>query len=445
MLKRFCSQAFETINVAVRFSSLAAIAIGALTVFGSGGLLCLDKAGVKTIPEKRIQQTLQLGMGSTLLGSVGFVSASAAACFASISGVFDKDDEEESVTSSYTNSVVFEPSSRIPTQDNTDSLYLYQIMRITGCRHLDNKLIVGRVEDEPSRKVVVYDLLDSDSQDSLMELFDLDYDEEKLIGKAFSSQNPNPKNAVCEFVDFYRPQLEFKSNCEEFSSFNLETCVGCRNFHGADKIVCGMHPYGWEGDDNCPDWQSNQRRKRVYFPFEREEVIYQLNRSIQPNQVSLLRNDDGTLTLWDDYTNRRFQFSWSGVLLDDSDQLLELDEHASLLDYIQYFSVRTVIEFDYSSKVDEFAQQLQGIATVEISDAGINIRVNYCPKLNVHIERETSGKNNSSPEISRQYRFRFDGIPLYPYESIVPQSLKYNYNLVTFVEWLKVNQARVRS
>ncbi|WP_245912458.1 hypothetical protein [Brunnivagina elsteri] len=206
--------------------------------------------------------------------------------------------------------------------------------------------------------------------------------------------------------------------------------VGCRNFHGADKIVCGMHPYGWEQDDNCPDWQSNQRHKRVYFSFEREEVIYQLNRSIQPNRANLLKNDDGTLTLWDDYTNRRFQFSWSGVLLDDSDKLVELDEHVSLLDYIQHFSVRTVIEFDYSLKVDEFAKQLQGIATVKISDVGINIRVNSCPKLNVHIER--------------QYRFRFDGVPLYPYESIVPQLLKYNYNLVTLVEWLKVNQARVR-
>ncbi|AFZ01531.1 hypothetical protein [Calothrix sp. PCC 6303] len=428
MFKRFCSQAFGTINVAVGFFSLAAIVVGAITVFGSAGLLCLDKAGVKTIPEKRIQQTLQLGMGFTLLGSVGFVSATvAAACIASISGALD---EEESVTSSYTNSVVFELSESTPTQDNTDSLYLYQIMRITGCRHLDNKLIVGRVEDESSRKVVVYDLLDSDSQDSLMELFDLGYDEDKLISKAFSSQNPNPNHAIREFVDFYRPQLEFKSSCEEFSSFNLETCVGCRNFHGADKIVCGIHPYGWEQDDNCPDWQSNQRRQKVYFPFEREEVISQLNCSIQPNQVSLLKNDDGTLTLWDDYTNRRFQFLWSGVLLDDFDKLLELDEYARLLDYIQYFSVRTVIEFDYSLKVDEFAQQLQGIATVKISDSGINVRVNYCPKLNIHIER--------------QYRFRFDGIPLYPYESIVPQSLKYNYNLGTLVEWLKVNQARVR-
>ena len=81
MLKIICSQAFERINVAVGVSSLAAIAVGALTIFGSGGLLYLDKAGVKTVSEKQIQQTLQLGMGSTLLGAVGFMSATvAAAC-----------------------------------------------------------------------------------------------------------------------------------------------------------------------------------------------------------------------------------------------------------------------------------------------------------------------------------------------------------------------------
>lgn len=37
------------------------------------------------------------------------------------------------------------------------------------------------------------------------------------------------------------------------------TCVGCRNYHGADygneMLVCGMHPYGPEGEQ-CPDWES---------------------------------------------------------------------------------------------------------------------------------------------------------------------------------------------
>ncbi|NJO59753.1 MAG: hypothetical protein HC836_16045 [Richelia sp. RM2_1_2] len=430
MFKKFCIKVFQAINLTVGATSLVAIAVGALTVFGSSGLLCLEKAGVKTIPDKRIQQTLYLGMGSTLLGGVGFVSASfAAACVASLLDRVDWDDDDEFLTSNNTNSVVFKSSASIPTTETNDSLYLYQIMRIEGCSHLDTKLIVGRTEDEALQKVVIYDFLDSHRKDNLMELFDLDFDEDKLIGKAFSSLKSNPWNAVCEFVDFYRPQLEFKSSYEEFSSFNLEICAGCRNFHGANKIVCGMHPYGWDNSSTCPDWQSDKHQKRVYFPFEREETIEQLNQSIELNQATLIKNDNGTLTLWDDYTNRRFNFSWAGKLQDDSDKLVELGENARLLSYIQYFSVRAVIEFDYSSKIDEFAQQLKGIATVAINDTGINVRVNHCPKFNI--------------KIKRQYRFRFDGIPLYPYESIVPQELKYNYNLVTFIEWLKVNKARV--
>jgi hypothetical protein len=36
-------------------------------------------------------------------------------------------------------------------------------------------------------------------------------------------------------------------------------CVGCRHYHGQSyggtMLVCGMHPYGWEGE-KCPDWES---------------------------------------------------------------------------------------------------------------------------------------------------------------------------------------------
>jgi hypothetical protein len=233
MFKKFCIKAFQAINLTVGATSLAAIAVGALAVFGSGGLLCLEKAGVKTIEERRIQQALYLGVGSTSLGFVGFVSASfAAVCAASI--LSDSDlDEEESLASSDTDSVVFKSSDNI-TQDNTEPLYLYQIMRLEGCSQLDNKLIVGRVEDELSRKVVISDYLNPFNKDELTEIFDLDFDEDRLIGKAFSSTNPKPLNAVREFIDFYRPQLEFK-NSEGFSSFNLETC--CDNNHKLSKVT----------------------------------------------------------------------------------------------------------------------------------------------------------------------------------------------------------------
>lgn len=35
-------------------------------------------------------------------------------------------------------------------------------------------------------------------------------------------------------------------------------CRGCQHYHGqyygGNLLVCGMHPYGWDGE-NCPDWE----------------------------------------------------------------------------------------------------------------------------------------------------------------------------------------------
>jgi len=40
-------------------------------------------------------------------------------------------------------------------------------------------------------------------------------------------------------------------------------CVGCINYHGqtynGNLLVCGIHPYGWEGKE-CPDWEDETRR-----------------------------------------------------------------------------------------------------------------------------------------------------------------------------------------
>lgn len=421
MLKKFCGQAFEAVNVALGFISLTAIAIGAVSTFSGLGLRLIARGGVSIIPEERTESLTTLGMGLCLCGGVGFAGAVVAA--AGAASLLDGVDKEELQTDA-NNRVVFKPSDSVQ-QESSDFLYLYQVMRIEGSRALDNKLIVGKIEDEPTRKVVIYDMLGS-HVDSLMEIFDADCDELELVGKAFSSTLPNPWDAVCDFIDYHRPQLgkkDWLGNC-------IKKCVGCRNFHGENAIICGYYPFGWEENCPCPDWQSLNNKQRICFPYEREEVIERLNQDIEPNQAVIQKNDDGTLTLWDNYTLRRFQFTWAGILLNDSDRLLELGIHASLLSYCQYFAMRAVVEFDYSSKIDEFTKQLKGIATIEIEDERINIRTSYCPHFNINI--------------ARTYRFRFDGIPLYPYESIVPVELKHNYNLVTFIEWLKANKSKVR-
>ncbi|GJD19937.1 hypothetical protein RIVM261_048930 [Rivularia sp. IAM M-261] len=422
MFRKICGQAFEAINMLVGVISLSAIGLGAVAIFGGSGSLGLAKVGVRIVREENAVQAINLGMRTTIGGAVGFAAAVMTA--ASAANVVDKVQLEESLNSD-TNSVVFKSSNSICCDDNTSLIYLYQIMKIEGCRNLNSKLIIGRIEDETHRKVVIYDTL-CHHVDSLMEIFDIDYDEDKLVGKAFSSQNPNPWKAVCEFVSFHNSILRVKS-CGEFSGINLETCVGCRNLHGANKILCGYYPFGWDSSCACPDWQSDGRK--VYFPYERQETIDKLNQDIESNKALLLKDDDGTLTLWDNHTLRRFHFSWAGILLEDSDRLLELGTHARLLSYVQYFAVRAIIQFDYSTKLLEFAKQLKGIATINIENETINVRTNYCPHFNNHI--------------TRTYRFRFDGIPLYPYESIVPVELKHNYNLATFIVWLKANKTKL--
>jgi hypothetical protein len=52
-----------------------------------------------------------------------------------------------------------------------------------------------------------------------------------------------------QFVSYVEPQLD-----------KNPVCMGCRHYHGyvygGNLLVCGMHPYGWEGE-SCPDWESH--------------------------------------------------------------------------------------------------------------------------------------------------------------------------------------------
>lgn len=44
----------------------------------------------------------------------------------------------------------------------------------------------------------------------------------------------------------------------EPSATQYAACMGCKHYHGriyrGTVLVCGMHPYGWDGKD-CPDWE----------------------------------------------------------------------------------------------------------------------------------------------------------------------------------------------
>lgn len=71
----------------------------------------------------------------------------------------------------------------------------------------------------------------------LEDLFDLD--------RSFDRDSPDPPQP---FVTYVRP-----------TQGRHPACVGCNHYHGhvygGNLLVCGMHPYGWDGE-SCPDWES---------------------------------------------------------------------------------------------------------------------------------------------------------------------------------------------
>ncbi|MEM7771188.1 MAG: hypothetical protein AAF327_11845 [Cyanobacteria bacterium P01_A01_bin.37] len=57
--------------------------------------------------------------------------------------------------------------------------------------------------------------------------------------------------------DFSEPWIEHVDPTESKHA----ACVGCQHYHGRvyndTLLVCGMHPYGWDGN-TCPDWESKK-------------------------------------------------------------------------------------------------------------------------------------------------------------------------------------------
>ncbi|ASC72059.1 hypothetical protein XM38_030130 [Halomicronema hongdechloris C2206] len=58
-----------------------------------------------------------------------------------------------------------------------------------------------------------------------------------------------------------RSQVGF---CERTTS-RPPACQGCINYHGVTygtsqatrtTLICAIHPYGWQQEGACPDWQS---------------------------------------------------------------------------------------------------------------------------------------------------------------------------------------------
>ncbi|MCC5670073.1 hypothetical protein LC653_41350 [Nostoc sp. CHAB 5784] len=370
MLKKFAFNCLRNINATFGMVSLTAIGLGAIATFSGLGLLYLARGGFPIVEKERSEQIAYIGNGAIVLGFTGIIFASLGGAFLSI--VEESEDTNSSRKTAKiadTKLLVFTKPESFEKSDGLPFIYTYMVMNYEGNSDLKG-LVVCRFEEEPYRKLLLYEELRSYHIDDLAVIYD-EIDPDRLIGQTFSSYKPLPCEALEEHLDIHRRYLN-AVNSEEFNSCYLQVCAGCKLLHGANKIVCGIHPHGWFQDGCCPDKQWDERK--ALFPFEDDAVVENLNREISSNQANIYKFY-GDLILWDEYANRRFSFSYSGILLKHSDKLLELGTEVRLLSYIQYFRTRNVVVFDYvkSGQVSEFAKELKGIAQIEVDGDEISI------------------------------------------------------------------------
>ncbi|MCT7992005.1 hypothetical protein [Laspinema olomoucense] len=89
---------------------------------------------------------------------------------------------------------------------------------------------------------------------------------EELQTTIFTELDQYFEELVDPFFDLYLGLDEFPTDMDGFVSSveptveKYSACIGCKNYHGqvygGNLLVCGMHPYGWEADGDCPDWES---------------------------------------------------------------------------------------------------------------------------------------------------------------------------------------------
>jgi hypothetical protein len=75
-----------------------------------------------------------------------------------------------------------------------------------------------------------------------------------------------------------RSQIGFS----ETSTSRPSACVGCANYHGLaygtqkdqrTPLICAMHPYGWQAEAPCPDWQAETKKPCGFLSLDVRSFI----------------------------------------------------------------------------------------------------------------------------------------------------------------------------
>lgn len=75
-----------------------------------------------------------------------------------------------------------------------------------------------------------------------------------------------------------RSQIGFS----ETATSRPAACVGCANYHGhaygtqkdqRTPLICAMHPYGWQEESTCPDWQAEAKQSCRFLSLDVRSFI----------------------------------------------------------------------------------------------------------------------------------------------------------------------------
>lgn len=84
-------------------------------------------------------------------------------------------------------------------------------------------------------------------------------------------------------TDTYLEMLRQVNTPRSYTPQQPIACQGCRHYHGriygGNMLVCGMHPYGVEGD-RCGDWESKATEESSFDSDESSEVGADINTDI---------------------------------------------------------------------------------------------------------------------------------------------------------------------
>ena len=76
-------------------------------------------------------------------------------------------------------------------------------------------------------------------------------------------------------------------------------CQGCQDYCGlgrtGDRIVCGIHPYGWSDGGSCPDWRGKDNAledavEPSFLTQEQHEVMLFVGDRVLTDFIAVMRN-----------------------------------------------------------------------------------------------------------------------------------------------------------